>query len=411
MTIFKTTIEKDIYKYPELVDIGNSEITIGDIHGNALLLLNILITFGVIRITKNEYSLFVKFYTQRSNDASKTRLFIEYFNNFIDKAVVDKDKIYFIRFLGDMLSDRGSNDYYTLKILSRLQEAGVNYEIMLSNHGLDFIISYELKKIGNLITIDDPQFIYSRLVLANALINKFVSYEKVNAYIQNAYLSKIKVISYSDKDDGGLVFYHHAPVGMPTFKEIAKQLKIPFNDRSKTGIINSIDMINEEVKNYIDNKKLFTLFGELSLENDEFSLDKTKPFFRFVWNRLLDDFHEYLTPTMNYPHSHTHGHHIFDNPPRFLNSLDGLLGKWINANQGEICIEVNDSPNPESENIIINGNNANFSQAIWTTGFFYHYESSKWGTGKSTLNPGSRIRPKEFSDDLSSKTPCLVFNN
>ena len=45
--------------------------------------------------------------------------------------------------MGDILADRGNNDYLTLKLLEKLHSLEIPYEIMLSNHDLWFIEAAE----------------------------------------------------------------------------------------------------------------------------------------------------------------------------------------------------------------------------------------------------------------------------
>ncbi len=51
--------------------------------------------------------------------------------------VVDLDLI------GDLVGDRGANDLLTLHLLKKLDDAGVNYVINISNHDIAFIAEYE----------------------------------------------------------------------------------------------------------------------------------------------------------------------------------------------------------------------------------------------------------------------------
>lgn len=65
------------------------------------------------------------------------------FNTILDRIVFEKGRM--IRLLGDELADRGANDYFTLKLLEKLQLNKVPVEILLSNHSVEFIESYEKK--------------------------------------------------------------------------------------------------------------------------------------------------------------------------------------------------------------------------------------------------------------------------
>ena len=113
--------ETDIRTYPSMTtnyhfDKG-AQISIGDLHGNALKLIWFLLKHNVIgNISEQEYNRFVKLYEKDPKEVNKND--IQWFNLFIKKIKVNQGGT--IRLLGDELADRGSNDYFTLKILEKL---------------------------------------------------------------------------------------------------------------------------------------------------------------------------------------------------------------------------------------------------------------------------------------------------
>lgn len=203
-----TRIEKegiDIRKYPSEAMAATAEITLGDLHGNALKLLHFLIMQGVVRFkasVKNPediYQRFVQHYdaiavqevlyrrphllvgqekhtlimekTQASDPTQKAALEEKIKN--IDEAVkiaetpeakekarkilVEHSAAFIslmdslevlssntlVRLIGDEVSDRGSSDYLTLELLAFLQKNRVPVRVLVSNHGSDFIKSCE----------------------------------------------------------------------------------------------------------------------------------------------------------------------------------------------------------------------------------------------------------------------------
>lgn len=117
---------REINSYPPGV-----EITIGDLHGNALKLLYFLIRNDVIKIDKEDYKLFVTIYQKNPNELTTKDL--SFFQIIVNSAEINTQ--HKIRFLGDDLCDRGMNDYYTLVIYKKLDQANVPFEVILSNHG------------------------------------------------------------------------------------------------------------------------------------------------------------------------------------------------------------------------------------------------------------------------------------
>lgn len=195
----------DIRQYPSEAMAATAEITLGDLHGNALKLLHFLIMQGVVRFkasVKNPeaiYQRFVQHYdaiavqevlyrkphllvgqekhtlimekTQASDPTQKAALEEKIKN--IDEAVkiaetpeakekarkilVEHSAAFIslmdslevlssntlVRLIGDEVSDRGSSDYLTLELLAFLQKNRVPVRVLVSNHGSDFIRSCE----------------------------------------------------------------------------------------------------------------------------------------------------------------------------------------------------------------------------------------------------------------------------
>ena len=140
MTYFRISIDVDINKPP--VDIQplakNEEITLGDLHGNALKLLFILVSFSVVEISEDDYNQVVRIYFTQED--SLTEEYLQQFNAILAKLKVNPASI---RLIGDEFADRGSNDYITFKILEKLYSTGVSLEILISNHSIEFLQAYE----------------------------------------------------------------------------------------------------------------------------------------------------------------------------------------------------------------------------------------------------------------------------
>lgn len=132
----------DIRRHPEPSKMMEpvSSVTIGDLHGNALKLLYFLIREGVLSLADpNQYAAFVEIYCKSIDEI--TIQDIKAMRSIVNKSSVNnKIKVCLI---GDEFADRGSNDYFTLLLLQRLNEGQVKLEITISNHGFEFIYAYE----------------------------------------------------------------------------------------------------------------------------------------------------------------------------------------------------------------------------------------------------------------------------
>ncbi|MCX7117773.1 MAG: hypothetical protein NTW94_07755 [Legionellales bacterium] len=169
----------DIYQYPKTTMQSLGVVTLGDLHGNAVKLLHFLMLHGVV-IWKasvvdraGAYQSFVQIYERAaeilkfralmtqfvdpkqgiSNPEEYARLkslsapkelmiLLRQFNDLISQLAVQEVDTH-VRLLGDELADRGSNDYFTLRLLGLLYDAHVAVSILSSNHGVQFLKNYE----------------------------------------------------------------------------------------------------------------------------------------------------------------------------------------------------------------------------------------------------------------------------
>jgi WipA-like, phosphatase domain len=326
-------IKIDIRKYPEKINSNYGEYTVGDLHGNGLFLLHFLIRIGIIQeISHEDYDWFVNFYNKYPDQISREDF--ERFNRIIDSTKVDNSK--FVRFLGDIVADRGHNDYFVLKILHHLHLAVVKYEIILSNHGSEFIVMRQ----GGLFARDyDPitikaDHVNSCLMLFDAEKNNLIDGSKVKEFIDEAYLPKIKAVSY-DKSNLGITVYTHAPVGVDMLIDLHEYVcPVPdakFNYDDIDSLANSLESINKSVSTFIEKNNFLGEYIILSEESDEDEDDceDTTVLKDFVWNRSpIELTHpDDLSISVDF----VHGHQQFRSEQQIngVISLDRSLGKRV----------------------------------------------------------------------------------
>lgn len=125
----------------------NKHITIGDLHAHVLKMLQFLIVEGVLEIKDDDYRAAVGIH-QKLVHIAQRRLYPTHeeflrikrqFEGIMARATVKRVDGLLVRFLGDMLGDRGPNDFLILAVLRRLKEAGVPIEILASNHDIEHI--------------------------------------------------------------------------------------------------------------------------------------------------------------------------------------------------------------------------------------------------------------------------------
>ncbi len=272
----------DLYQYPfpEYKHIhkleqskANHVATIGDLHGNALKFLHFLVIEGILDIEKNQYEQFVRLYLKDTDQITKDDLCNL---NMMFASIKSGNTNYLIRLIGDDLADRGSNDYFTLKIFEILDRLNIGFEIILSNHGMMFLEAYETSEIPNI----DNIFINSLLNLKRLIKNKLVDPKEISTIIERHYKPNLRIISYGLSDeDNSLILYTHAPVGLETIQAIAATYQLTYNETNSQALINTINLINEKFT--IDVNRRLYISRYLKVETD---LTRSS-LYKICWNR------------------------------------------------------------------------------------------------------------------------------
>lgn len=282
-----------------------SHLSVGDLHGNALKLIYILIEEDFLqlknkkrhyRALKNIYKTPVKELTQKQLDR---------FKRILNAASVNARRSLVL--IGDELCDRGTNDYFTLLVFNRLRQGQVAVEIMLSNHGAEFIYDSERKHFTGESNLFEGQG-RSLEGLHYLIKKKLVHEDEVHSLVAEHYKPMVKAIGYAVSKRGNITLYTHAPVGLETVWALARQLRVRYNDRTRKSLIQSIDNINAKVQDLMVHKRLAK-----KIKKEGIFYDTTKPLFlsmpfhRLIWNRKVGD--ELITkPKGNFKVDFVHGH-------------------------------------------------------------------------------------------------------
>ena len=216
------TRDADLSICPKLlpVEAGYQHISIGDLHGNAIKLLYTLIEEGFLELGEENYNELYNIYSKDPNKLTKAD--INKFRSILAFSKFNNNKS--LTLIGDELSDRGMNDWFTLLILKRLHEAKVDVDILISNHGVDFIhkINNQESCIGILPGGKSPTRSYDNMI--TLVRNGIISEEEIKEIITEHYIPMFKALNYSISDKGEFIIYSHAPIGLETVEEIAKRL-------------------------------------------------------------------------------------------------------------------------------------------------------------------------------------------
>lgn len=260
-----------------------SHVSIGDMHGNALKLIYILIEEGILELhEKKTYFELHRIYKEHP----LTQKNLERFKTILDEASIKISRS--ITLIGDLLADRGNNDYFTLLILEKLFESHLDIDITLSNHDLEFIRNYEHSTFtGQSILM--PEYRRSLNNLLNYIQTGIIQEENVRDIMDICYIHMLKAITYTVSTDGNLSLFMHAPVGLETIEAIAQKLNIPYQEETIQSLIHTINIINHTIQCKLHNKELTALIDEENGYDDANlgPISLKKPLTRLLWNRFM----------------------------------------------------------------------------------------------------------------------------
>lgn len=233
------TTEASPALYPsKIIDINTitgKDINIGDLHGNAMAMVHYLVKFGILSISSEKYEELYQAYQIISKNEFETKpkeleAAISTFCCVIDAAIVNHPtdsslEKPLVRFLGDVLCDRGANDFITLSILKKLKQSGVNYQIIWSNHDSLFLQEYYVHinqpagfgdHIHTLIVNEQFNHYFNSLFsMQEAMISRSVTSvtkEKIKELVEYSYLPNLSLMAAELRADGVLDVFSHAPI-------------------------------------------------------------------------------------------------------------------------------------------------------------------------------------------------------
>jgi hypothetical protein len=281
-------------------DPPSTHVSLGDLHGNALKLIYIMIEEGVLTLQdKAQYEQLQKIYYKDVNALTKSDL--ANFKEIIKQAKVNHTKA--VTLIGDELADRGNNDYFTLLVLQQLKNEGVDLDIMLSNHSVEFIADYE--KQDSLMDLGLTRSLHNMNVL---LREKMIEKDEITDLVNTVYKPLVKAIGYTMTSEGDITIFSHAPIGLETIEELAKKYGTVYNADTSINLMISIDLINQKVtESFVENKLSGNILEQIVSIDTTKNIPKIYPLARLVWNRVVGD--ELITqPRGPFEVNFVHGH-------------------------------------------------------------------------------------------------------
>ena len=338
-----TCDEDNLCEMPTPVSSSHSKVVLGDLHGNALKLLHFLIKYNVIlpMSDPDDYTFFVDVYFGYENDnlhcdfqEIKRLIYALEVNPFAPDLL----------FLGDELADRGKNDIYMLWFFHKLDIAGIKYEIIQSNHGIEFAIAHEKvlrEEMKGCKYLYYPvglraEFACSMLHMSNSITSEDIQQADVNTLV-NVHQTHQKLLSYSlTADATDITLFTHAPADYTIIKPLADLLHTPYFDATPTELACSIDNINDAYLTRLKMRQLHTIFDPAAISlitapEPSPKLQARYPLLYLLWNRDIRPTHlarSQVHPS-GYPIAYCHGHDPVPDPLErpHIRSLDSDFGK------------------------------------------------------------------------------------
>lgn len=341
----------DIYCPPS--PKGNSdkdcELTIGDLHSNALLFIYFLQQHKIMSLTDEQYAELVKNYvaleqakeTQLSDEdiILKTKAIIKIIE---EASIINKPKL---RLIGDEMADRGVNDLFILLLLKKLYENHVPYKILLSNHGLCFISLFlgwcKQSKQNNWMM--NPSQMTSFDALKSSVDLKICEFKQIEQWVLNFYFPFIQVIDYSlCPQSQRLTLYSHAAIGYNDLISLAFYTKTPFRADNMLELAQTLEHIEHQFKKNIFPQVCDLLLNITDIDDSDaassyFSKFMNSIIWKICWNRDYSFIMLHRPASLNsffMRYVHGHDHEISNNTHCI--SLDGYLGKSSQDNIGEL---------------------------------------------------------------------------
>lgn len=338
-------LNANISLYPPLKNYhrGKSyQLTIGDLHANALKLLYFLVREKVMSMDEKDYLVFVNIYCKdikkiREKDLKRLNILLE------NASCASFPKTALIRLIGDELADRGQCDFYVLKILEKLHRENVSYEIIFSNHGFEFLQVYAAGIRGHYSYLEKCDSASSITGMRKLISKGLVSLKEFNDLVQTVYLPYMKVFSCSISSV--VTFYSHAVIGLNTVKALAESypMQVEYKDNSPEALAETLSDINEIFSHIVKKSCLMKTFGDdLCSSDDVNKISFSNPLRRSIWSRgrQMKDFPVTHLGNANlfFAHGHDGDGKVGRRFQKNVFNLDNNLGKGGGINQGKYKI-------------------------------------------------------------------------
>jgi hypothetical protein len=251
----------NLASYPEQISHLKSadELVFGDLHGNTMKLIHILIREGTMELDPDR-AVSVKLYQELAAIYLKGPLrrggldfaALTRFKEIIKNAKINKNGPRF-KFLGDELGDRGTNDFFTLLVIDKMHQSEVPFNFILSNHTQRFLDFFETEVMrGNAVPKPSEWRSMASMFNLQAML-RYPGTEELKTelvkLVKTSYLPHLKAVSYTLDSNNRLFLQTHAPVGLEGILKVARQFRVDCGllsvlRESRESLTRCIDAIN-----------------------------------------------------------------------------------------------------------------------------------------------------------------------
>lgn len=229
---FDTNLDEPQTHLPIVEDVSfkaqKNIYLVGDLHGNFIKLLSVLIHFKFIiyrddpTVTHDLILREFKKFQDAAYDINGNITFPDVVYNFLDQIFHLNAEIFNIKkiiFLGDTLCDRGPSDFITLLIFEWMSKIGIQYSGLIGNH--EFTIC-----IARLFS-DQPNMAFNKHMRIEHPCYQSFDYYQLNVKCKNIfrdlfykYLKKLSL--FQTFSSSTQILLTHAPVTKESFNKLSK---------------------------------------------------------------------------------------------------------------------------------------------------------------------------------------------
>ena len=293
----------DLRRCPETTGgvAPDQTITIGDMHGNAMKLIWILLRQGVIKMKEDDFAALWEIYDssglgmgfyQNTKDLlidgfSFDSGRLQEFYNILSRVQVNNG--YQLRLIGDVFSDRGNNDWLTMKVLEKLHQGNVSTEILASNHDamllavLDGDVSAGAWR--NYAYIEQQRSEYALFAM---LRKRVIKHDELQCLAEQHILPFLKLFSYVlSSDEQAITLFMHAPNSCDVIRTIAGYFGVNYKADSAKDLAGTIDAINSAFARlyFEDRGRYKEIIGWMADEDNVRGTGVQQAFGLLSWNR------------------------------------------------------------------------------------------------------------------------------